>query len=176
MKDWQRLAAAFIFYLLNITVLQGTLKTTLTLLGFGIEWYYVVTLAVLLTLAFLRLISPVWGLQDALALGVLAGVYLIAIYNNPTQVIADLLRSAFWIRNCGYFHGSCSKTSEVIGNGGCWNRQCNYQWNAELGGNSSLPNPWSGFRNSELRQPEQGTQTYLRHFSGICVYERAFVV
>lgn len=109
MKDWQRLAVAFIFYLLNITVLQDTLKTALILLGFSTGWHHVVVLAILLTLAFLRLISPVWGLQDALALGVLAGVYLVAIYNNPTQVLADLLRSAFGFAIAGLFMALASR-------------------------------------------------------------------
>ncbi|NJE09241.1 hypothetical protein E3E31_12055 [Thermococcus sp. M39] len=109
MKDWQVLAAAFIFYLLNITVLQNTLKTTLTILGFGTEWYYVVGLAVLLTLAFLRFISPQWGLADLLALGTIAGVYLVAIYNNPTQVVAELLKSVVGFATAGILMGLASR-------------------------------------------------------------------
>jgi len=112
MKDLQglaRLAIASLFYLLNITVLQGTLKTALTVLGFGAEWYYVVGLAVLLTLAFLRFISPEWGLLDLLALGTIAGVYLIAIYNNPTQVAAELLKSVVGFATAGILMALASK-------------------------------------------------------------------
>ncbi|MFA4647873.1 hypothetical protein P8X24_11625 [Pyrococcus kukulkanii] len=109
MKDAWRLIAAFLFYLLNITILQGTLKTTLTILGLGTEWYYVVGLAILLTLAFLRFISPEWGLPDLLALGTMAGVYLIAIYNNPTQVAAELLKSVVGFATAGILMALASK-------------------------------------------------------------------
>ncbi|RLG49930.1 MAG: hypothetical protein DRN90_00580 [Thermoproteota archaeon] len=109
MEDWQRLIAAFFFYILNITLLQGTLKTTLTILGFSTEWYHVVGLALLLTLAFLRFISPEWGLPDLLALGTMAGVYLIAIYNNPTQVVAELLKSVVGFATAGILMGLASR-------------------------------------------------------------------
>ena len=110
MREWQVLAASFIFYILNITVLQDTLKTALTVLGFSTEWYYIVSLAVLMTLAFARFISPVWGLADLLAAGFIVIIYLIAIYNNPVAVIADLLKSVLGFVAAGILIGLSSRS------------------------------------------------------------------
>lgn len=115
MKEWQVLAASFIFYLLNITVLQDTLKTALTVLGFPTEWYHLVGLAVLMTLAFARFISPVWGLADLLAAGFIVVVYLIAIYKNPISVVADLLKSVLGFVAVGILAGLSMRGGKSYG-------------------------------------------------------------
>ena len=110
MKEWQVIAASFLFYLLNITVLQNTLRSALSVLGLPTEWYYIVGLAVLMTLAFARFISPVWGLADLLAAGFVVSIYLVAIYNNPVAVIADLLKSILGFVAAGIMVGLASRS------------------------------------------------------------------
>ena len=109
MKDAWRLIAAFLFYLLNITVLRHMLEEFLIIVGLQATWYWIVGLAILLTLAFLRFISPEWGLLDLFALGTIATVYLVAIYNNPTQVAAELLKSVVGFATAGILMGLASR-------------------------------------------------------------------
>ncbi|AEC52225.1 hypothetical protein PNA2_1310 [Pyrococcus sp. NA2] len=105
----QRLLIAFIFYILNITVMRSILVTSLTILGLPTTYPWIIGLAIFLTLAFLRFISPEWGLLDLFALGSIATIYLIAIYHNPKLVVAELLKSVVGFATAGILMGLASR-------------------------------------------------------------------